>query len=298
MTARALRVARLSTTIVFASGVLVSAQLLPKEPTHTSGTSVTGAFEGWFTNPDETKSLLLGYYNRNEKQELDIPIGPGNHIDPGGPDRGQPTHFLTGKQWGMFVVRVPKDFGKNKITWTLVANGQTTVIPAGLHPDYEISPLVSSASVVGAPEEGDTPPVLRFEEKGPSVQGPLGMIVERTATMSKPLAVTAWVADDGKLFTNSGVVPAFLRSRPAVSLRWSKYRGPGTVTFNKDRPEIQKTPCEQKGMTFCGSATTTVTFGTPGDYTLHVVANDLSGDGGDGFQCCWTTAHVRVSVRP
>ena len=44
---------------------------------------------------------------------------------PGGPDQGQPTHFLTGRQWGMFAVKVPADFGTNKLTWTLVANGQT-----------------------------------------------------------------------------------------------------------------------------------------------------------------------------
>ena len=59
-----------------ASGACYAAQSLPFEPAHESGASVTGAFEGWFKNPDGTYSLLLGYYNRNQKQELDIPIGP------------------------------------------------------------------------------------------------------------------------------------------------------------------------------------------------------------------------------
>ena len=68
--------------------------------------NVTGAFEGWFKNPDGSFSLLLGYFNRTEKQEFDIPVGPDNRIEPGGPDRGQPTHFLTGRQWGMFAVKV------------------------------------------------------------------------------------------------------------------------------------------------------------------------------------------------
>jgi hypothetical protein len=31
---------------------------------------------------------------------------------------------------------------------------------------------------------------------------------------------------------------------------------------------------------------------------LQVLANDYSGEGGGGFQCCWTTAQVRISVRP
>src|SRR5215469_2937054 len=101
---------------------------LPLEPPHDSGSGVTGAFEGWFTNPDGTFSLLLGYFNRNSKQDLDIPIGPENRIEPQGPDRGQPTHFVPGRQWGMFAIKVPSDFGENKLTWTIVANGQTTTI--------------------------------------------------------------------------------------------------------------------------------------------------------------------------
>ena len=35
----------------------------------------------------------------------------------------------------------------------------------------------------------------------------------------------------------------------------------------------------------------------PGEYTLRVQANDSSGDGGGGFQCCWTNAHVKVAVK-
>ena len=105
-------------------------QALPLEPLHDAGASVTGAFEGWFKNSDGTFSLLLGYYSRNQRQALDIPIGPDNRIEPGGPDRGQPTYFLPGRQWGMFRIQVPADFGDNKITWTITANGLTTVIPS------------------------------------------------------------------------------------------------------------------------------------------------------------------------
>src|SRR5579862_6514288 len=116
---------------------LLQAQTLPLEPAHESGASVTGAFEGWFKNPDGSFNLLLGYYNRNQKQEVDVPVGPENRIEPGGPDRGQPTHFLPGRGWGLFAIRVPADFGDNKITWSIAANGKTTVIPASLKPDYE-----------------------------------------------------------------------------------------------------------------------------------------------------------------
>ena len=102
--------------MVLASAVLYAQ--LPLEPVHDSGQSVTAAYEGWFRNPDGTFSILFGYYNRNLKQDLDIPVGPNNRIEPGGPDQGQPTHFLPGRQWGVFTVTVPKDFGDKKLTWS------------------------------------------------------------------------------------------------------------------------------------------------------------------------------------
>ena len=264
-------------------------QPLPLEPRHEAGVSVTGAFEGWFKNPDGSFSLLLGYYNRNQKQELDIPIGPNNRIEPGGPDRGQPTHFLPGRGWGLFVVKAPGDFGDSKITWRIVANGKSTVIPASLHPDYEISPLIEAAV-------GNTPPVLRFDENGPSIQGPLGLSTERTARLGSSLTLTLLVSDDAKFTTSSGARPKNLG--PAVTVRWTKYRGPGQVTFAKDRPEVEKADRKDTTAGFTGKATTTATFSEPGEYELHVVANDYSGEGGAGFQCCWTNGRVRVSVQP
>jgi hypothetical protein len=265
---------------------LASGQSLPLEPPHEAGAGITGAFEGWFKNSDGTFSLLLGYFNRNQKQDLDIPIGPNNRIEPDGPDRGQPTHFLSGRQWGMFVVKVPADFGKNKITWTLTANGKTTAIPASLHPDYEISPLVEAAV-------GNTPPILRFEQNGPSVQGPAGMTVERSATPGMPLTISVWVSDDAKFTSSSSSPPKNLP--PPVRLRWSKFRGMGMVKFSDEKPPIEK--IDDKSAAFSGKAVTTITFSEPGDYVLHLVANDYSGEGGGGFQCCWTNAEVKVAVK-
>lgn len=280
------RVARLGGLIAVTS-VLTWGQALPLEPLHEAGASVTGAFEGWYKNPDGSFSLLLGYFNRNLKQELDIAIGPDNRIEPGGPDRGQPTHFLTGRQWGMFAVKVPGDFGNQKITWTIVANGQNMVIPASLKPDYEISPFQEAAV-------GNTPPVLRLEERGPVVQGPRGLTAERTAKVGVPLTVTAWASDDAKLTTSSGAPPRDLG--PPVTLRWSKYRGPGEVTFSAERPAVEKIEGKDTNVPFNGRATTAVTFSEPGQYVLQVVANDYSGEGGGGFQCCWTHAQVSVLV--
>jgi hypothetical protein len=260
-------------------------QSLPAEPRHDSGASITGAFEGWYRNPDGSFNLLVGYFSRNQKQEIDLPVGPENRIEPGGPDRGQPTHFYPGRQYGMFVIRVPSDFATNKLVWTIVANGKPAAIPLNLKPDWEISPFSDEAV-------GNTPPVLSFDAKGPTVQGPRGLTVERTAAVQTPLDLVAWVADDGKWTTLSGLPPTGMAN--PVTLRWTKYRGPGTVSFSSDHPPIEK----HSGPAFInGNAATTATFSAPGDYILHLVVNDLSGDGGGGEQCCWTFGTVHVVVK-
>ena len=86
-----------------------SAQQLAMEPLKESGSNVYPAYEGWYKNDDGTYTLLVGYYNRNTKEELDVPLGPNNRFDTQ-PDMGQPTHFLTRRRYGFFVVTVPKEF--------------------------------------------------------------------------------------------------------------------------------------------------------------------------------------------
>jgi hypothetical protein len=265
--------------LCFGAAVL-SAQALPVEPFHDRGQGVTPAYEGWFQNADGTYSLSFGYFSRNQVQELDVLPGADNRLEPGGPDRGQPTHFIPGRQWGIFVVTVPKDFGKNKLTWTLTVNGQTATIPAGLDPLWEISPYKEAT--------GNTPPVLRFES-GASNQGPRPITVNMNATQSSPLVLPVSIADDAKLPS------ANARPRPIpVAITWSKYRGPGNVTFAAVKPPIEKITGDAA---FNGKASTTATFSEPGEYLLRVVGNDLSGSGGGGYQCCWTNAFVKVAVK-
>ena len=47
---------------------------------------------------------------------------------------------------------------------------------------------------------------------------------------------------------------------------------------------------------YAGKSATTVTFSEPGEYLLHVTANDYSGNGGGGSVCCWTNAMIKVAV--
>jgi hypothetical protein len=87
--------------------------------------------------------------NSNWLQEFDIPIGADNAIEPGGPDQGQPTHFSRVATRFLFTIRVPKDFGKKELIWTLTANGKTEHAYASLKSDYQIDKQTISTEIGG-----------------------------------------------------------------------------------------------------------------------------------------------------
>jgi hypothetical protein len=245
---------------------------------HDSGQGVTPSFEGWYRNPDGTFSLSFGYFNRNYRESPDIAVGPANRFEPGAPDQGQPTHFLPRRQTGVFAVVVPKDFGTRKLTWTITANGQTNSVPGHLRPEWEIDALQEITSK-------NTPPVIRFDPAGKTGQGPGGVASSLTAATAKPVTLTVWASDDDvRKRENEG------RSGPGLGVVWSKFRGPGRVTFGDAAPKIDG-----------GRATTTASFAAPGDYTLRVLAWDASGAQAaimaGGFQCCWTNGYVHITVK-
>jgi hypothetical protein len=285
---------------VLAIAASVAGQALPLEPPKDAGMGVTPAFEGWYQNEDGTFTLLVGYFNRNAKETFDIPIGPNNRIEPGGPDLGQPTFFGVRRNWGVFTINVPKDFGNKRYTWTIVSNGKTASIPVGLVKGYQVEPFKDAAM-------GNEPPRLKFEENGKTFIGPpVGIAATYTATVGQPLALTAWVTDvtgtdeattppraqtpaaDGAAAAPAGRGGRGGPAVPPIRLSWHKFRGPGDVSFAEVSPKVDTASG--------GKATTTATFSAPGEYIIRAQANDRTGDGGGGFQCCWTNAHVKVTV--
>jgi hypothetical protein len=254
------------------------------------GSSITPAFEGWFKDKDGNVRFLVGYLNRNTAQEFDIPPGPDNRIEPSDPDQGQPTHFSPGRQWGVFTMKVPKDLGNKKMTWTIVANGFTNTVTLHTRAEWVVEPYEDAA-------QKNTPPVLKFQSDGPSFTGPpTAIATSYTATVGAPLALTAWVTDEGSKVNVTP--PAAGRGRgaaggapplPPLSINWSMARGPGAVKFDNVKPPIDRA----EG----GKATAMATFSAPGAYILRVEGLDASGVGGGGFQCCWTNVHVAVTVK-
>src|ERR1051326_8667621 len=147
-------------TVVFivVLAFVVSAHPSTAQIQYKSGVDVTPAYEGWTRNSDGTFSLYFGYLNRNYEEELEIPVGPNNAVEPGG-DRGQPTHFYPRRQHFVFKVVVPKDWGvERRVVWTLTIRGKTNAAKGWLQPEWEINRQIMMENNGGAVDDDNEAP--------------------------------------------------------------------------------------------------------------------------------------------
>lgn len=262
----------------------------------TSGRNVAPAFEGWEQNPDGSFDLVFGYLNRNWERALDVPIGPDNRIEPGGPDRGQPTHFYPRRNMFLFTVDVPADFGDREVVWTLTTHGRTERAYGSLRTDYLLDP-----QTIGTEMGANFGRVIDEWRDNEFPTLDLAVDQPRRARVGEPLTLVAFAADDG---LPSGTYeppavepgkphPAYRPPRqivpgnpPGLRLSWIVYRGDASkVRFH---PEQLKTwqdtrvyanspwsfpyllpPVPPDGRWEVG-----VTFDEPGTYVLRAMAGD------------------------
>jgi hypothetical protein len=225
------------------------------------GQDVAPTFEGWEQNADGNFSMVFGYLNRNFQEELDIPVGPNNAIEPGG-DRGQPTHFYPRRQRFVFKVAVPKDWPKDrKVTWTLVSRGKTNTAKGWLQAEWELNDGVVAENNGGG--------VLSPGNKAPSIAGPSSL----TVALPNPAVLTVTAVDDGlpkpgprPLSSTTDPDTAARVQKAGVSIKWSIYRAAGPVEFD---PE--SAPAEYGAPVVLRSR---VGFGAPGAYILRATASD------------------------
>ena len=246
------------------------------------GQNIAPAFEGWEANPDGSFNMVFGYFNRNWEEQPDTPVGPNNTVEPGGPEQGQPTHFFPRRNQFVFRVQVPKDFGQKELVWTLAVHGKTEKAYATLKPEYALDD-----GIIQRNYSNGTPPRMH-ENKRPVVR--VDGDRQRTVKVGEPLALTAYVTDDGLLKARpAGPGSPSLGGpgyNPALGLRvaWFVYRGPADkVTFD---PEQLKVYQDVNGnspwrpgwvpppLPADGKFPVRVTFGVPGTFVVRVMAHD------------------------
>ena len=248
---------------------------------HNSGQNVVPVFEGWEKNADGTFNLVFGYMNRNYAEEPEITIGPDNNFSPGPADQGQATHFYPRRQQFMFRVKVPADFGKKELVWTITRNGQTEKAYGTLMMEEQLTDVVISENRGGLGNDSVTakpnrPPTISIDE-----------LTTRRVSVGEQLTLTVLASDDGvpappprgrgsnpNVATVDGVRLLTFRERPitqaivkpsreGLAVTWTHWRGPGKVTFDPMTMVVKD-----------GKAATRVVFSQPGTYVIRAYADD------------------------
>ena len=283
---------------------------------YSKGQSVFPAYEGWEPNGDGTFNLVFGYMNSNWAEEFDLPVGPLNGIEPGGPDLGQPTHFFPRRNRFVFKVRVPKDFGNKEVVWTLTTHGKTYKAYATLRQDYLLDNMVytSETGAIGAgvstPEiRANKPPVLTVEGD-----------TARTVKAGQVLKLSAHVTDDGVpkarprgalALSNSSLagikdlrmVPpqqVTVGSATGLWVALYQFRGAGKITLTPPQPETWENTRAGGNSQWSplwtppappadGNWNVQVTFDNPGTYVLRWHATDGA---------LWDDKDITVIVTP
>ena len=279
-----------------AAGLLVQ-QTAAQQPRprgmHYTGQEVVPAYEGWEQNADGSFTLVFGTMNRNWQEELHIPVGPHNNVEPGGPDQGQPTWFLPRRNRFLFGIRVPADFGDKEVVWTLTSpNGETKRAYGTLKPDYYIDDIVRMQN------NGAT--VVRDTGKNVAPDLTLDGALSRTATVRQPVTLAAVARDEDGIPRQSpfgsrrgtrrratamamagmgGNVP------PGLRLSWFVYRGPANVTFDPPQIKTWEDTRSSSNSPWSGEFdpppppegnrwVVRATFGEPGTYVLRCITSD------------------------
>ena len=205
-----------------------------------SGQDVVPAFEGWERNPDGSFTFYFGYLNRNYREELSIPLGPDNRIEPNDLEQAQPTYFYPRRHRFLFTVQVPSNWGGRDVAWTLTTNGTAKTAYGSLLPVWEVNEQVISENRAGSGFAlGNHPPAIELQGER-----------ERTVAVGADLSLAVRISDDGipetravggakdpRVDVDATGRPLFgagrFGRRNAMGLRvaWLHWRGPGTVTF-------------------------------------------------------------------
>ena len=263
---------------------LAAEQSRPRR-SYDSGQEVVPAYEGWEQNADGSFNLVFGTMNRNWEESFHIPVGPENNVEPGGPDRGQPTWFLPRRNRFMFRIRVPADFGENEVVWTLTRHGITKKAYGTLKPDYFMDNNVMMANN-GAGISGEL-----YNNVGPELE--LEGAPARSAMVNQPVTLAAVARDDDGLPKPRGMRPVDL-SRPAsltpisatgLRLSWFVFRGPTDVAFTPELIKVWEDTRANSGSPWGAGWETPeppegnkwvvqATFSEPGTYVLRCIAHE------------------------
>ena len=269
------------------------------------GMPIVPLLEGWIRHEDGSRTFVFGYINRNE-EEVNIPVGDNNYIEPAKYDGMQPTHFDSGRGSQVFTVTVPPNEAGDDVWWHLkTGESEATKVPGRANQSaYEIDFILPRP-------QGAMQPFLGAGDDGEARRGH-SLFVENmgTARVGQPFELSVNVSDDSFRDPED---PRF--EGPAeIGVHFEQHQGPGNVVFARDpsmpEPENPYDPRDPRFENWDPNqnahvvevetgnvATVMATFPAAGRYLIRVTAENWNRvDSAQGDQCCQSMGYLEVNV--
>lgn len=246
-----------------------------------TGQPVAPIYDGWYAEPDGSVSLCFGYQSLNLEEDVDVPLGPDNFVEPAGLDGGQPTHFDEvppeyRRRTCVFTVPVASVEDVEAVVWTLTTRGIRLSAKASGLPYYRIDEPNQTSRSSHAPSVTIVEPAVG------------GAVLGRSNHVDHAREIQARVDERVPLEVRAVPGPG-APSDMVIRMLWTLHQGPGGVTI------------EEEDATVSGVGevrhVTGARFSMPGQYILRLQAAEWSEGNSFHFHCCFTNAYVRVSVR-
>ena len=274
----------------------------PLRPPPPGGLAIIPFMEGWYANEDGSVTVSFGYHNRNT-EDVVIPLGEGNRIEPAQLGGMQPEIYFSGRHPGVFAVTIPASMQDESVWWHIkTGNLEALKVPGERGSNaYELDR--------NPRPQGSVQPHIWFED-GNRGSGPEGVVATSTKTIAVGAALTLEVeTEDPSVRDPSN--PLFAKPLDTRVI-WYKHQGPGEVSFTEhaSTPFITTPAKSTRGMIPAaparvaipagkGPARVLATFSEPGEYMIRARLDNWKSSDSDGLdQCCWSNAYQRVRVTP
>ena len=277
----------------------------PLLPTSPIGLPIIPFMEGWYANDDGSLTVSFGYNNRNV-ENVSIPIGENNRLEPAQFNGMQPDIYFTGRNPGVFAITIPASKLGESVWWHIKTGKQEELkVPGDANSSaYELDR--------NPRPQGSVQPSIWFKNESRG-SGPEGVVAAQTKTISvgAPLTLEVHTEDPSVRDPSNPLFAKPIDTR----VTWYRHQGPGEVRFTEHastpfiaaparinqttRVTVPTHPSRISILAGKGPARVMATFSEPGEYMIRARVDNWQSSDSDGLdQCCWSNAYQRVQVTP
>ena len=188
---------------------------------HCVGTGRRAGLRRVRRQPDGSYNMWFGYMNRNYEEEVDLPVGAGQHVRAGRRPRPADAFHAAPPQGRVQGHRAEGFRRSDSCVWKLTAHGQTQQVIGTLKPVWQIDRLRTTRGGNSEKISSNLPPVGQRA------------VVESDARGAR-------IADARPSRRPTTACRSGAAKPVGMTVMWAKYRGPGAVHVQRAAVEARR----------------------------------------------------------